>query len=271
MKTLLFGGSFNPIHYGHLISATSIAEQLNASRTILIPAAVSPHKLEEKILSGLLRTQMCEIATHGDLRLETNDWETKQEGPSYSISTVKHFLKEDPDAEIFLLLGMDNLEKLNTWHKIEELSKLCVFVVADRPGFNRTDHDNVIFLKTPRIEISSTDIRQRILSEKSVRYLLPDSVIDFIYENHLYKKIDPTSTEAMQLSRCNENLIKGSNRCGCFHCLKIFPSREVANYLENNAICPHCNIDAVIPDCCVDLNQQYLSSMYDCWMAVKEF
>lgn len=198
---MLFGGSFDPIHHGHLIVARAAAEQVGASRVVLIPAAVSPHKIGRQIAATEHRVRMCELAIASEPQLEVCDWETKRSGPSYTFHTVSHLRSIAPATErFFWLIGMDSLGELHTWHRIAELSSLCTFVTArrnsdeipDAPALAETigaaSFANVLshVVETPRVDISSTDIRRRIVEGRSIRYLTPDAVCDYIAAHRVY-------------------------------------------------------------------------------------
>jgi nicotinate-nucleotide adenylyltransferase len=203
---LLFGGSFNPIHHGHLIVARAVAESLGVARTILLPSAVPPHKQKAALAPAADRLAMCRLAIEGDPTFEVSDWELRQSGPSYSLHTVRHFRATLPnDTKLFWLIGMDTLAELATWHKIAELTQLVTFVTAARPGYSLpplADLESLIggaalanirahVLATPKVGISASDVRARVASGRSVRYLVPDAVVKTIRERRLYTSETP--------------------------------------------------------------------------------
>ena len=197
----LFGGSFDPIHFGHLIGARQIAEHFNIQRLVLIPSARPPHKVKRPITDARHRLEMARLAVAGDPLFEVDDLELHRDGPSYSIDTVSEFRRRlGPDVELFWLIGSDSLPELVTWHRAAELVKLVRMVTFTRPGWKppaleslagklgqeeaaQLLHDCV---QTAAIDISATDIRQRAATGKSTRYLLPEAVQSYIIAHRLY-------------------------------------------------------------------------------------
>lgn len=198
---LLFGGSFNPIHHGHLIVARSAAEQLCLSRVVLIPCATPPHKPVNGLAAAEHRLEMCRRAVAGDNRFEVDDWETGQPGANYTLLTVQHYRKRMPQARIFWLIGMDSLLELHTWHQVGALADACTLVTAARPGAipgplsalraQLTDEQIARILAhvlpTPQIEISASRIRERVKLGLDIRYDTPDSVVSYIHDHKLYR------------------------------------------------------------------------------------
>lgn len=197
----LYGGSFDPIHFGHLISARSVAEQLDFSRVILIPTARHPHKQGAQVTDARHRLAMTQLAVQGDPAFEVSDVELHREGLSYTFDTVAHFHGQfGASAELFWIIGADSLPELTTWHRIADLVASVCIVAATRPGCEapplsalarvigpeqaRALLDNCC--QTPAIDISSTDIRARVAAGQSVRYLTPDAVASYIAAQGLY-------------------------------------------------------------------------------------
>lgn len=202
---LLFGGSFNPIHHGHLIVARAAAETLRLPRVSLIPAAAPPHKSPDGIAPADDRIEMCRLAVQGDDLFEVSDWELRRPGPSYTLHTVQHFAGVlGPATPLYWLIGMDSLAELPTWHRIGELAELCTFVTARRPtdlppldalfdtlakviSPTRIRAIREHMVDTPLIDISATDIRRRCRDKMSIRYLTGSSVADYINSHELYR------------------------------------------------------------------------------------
>ena len=201
-KVALLGGTFNPIHNGHLIIARSVAEHLGLSRVVLIPSANPPHKTAHDLADAGDRLEMVRLAITGDAGFEASDVEIRRSGPSYTILTVEAHRRElGADAEIYWIIGGDTLPELHTWYRVGELVDLCRIVTAARPGFETPElsalsttltaeqtkrlRDGV--LPTPRIDISATDIRRRVGKGRSIRYLVPDAVADYITQQGLYQ------------------------------------------------------------------------------------
>ncbi len=188
--TLLFGGSFNPIHNGHLIIARAVAEQLHVPRVILIPSRHPPHKQTAGLAPAEDRLAMCRLAVDDEPRFEVSDWELRQSGKNYTLLTVRHFREALGDHDLAWLIGMDSLTDLPNWYEAGQLAAACTLVTAARPGFPRPDlsalADQVAapdlarieahILETPRIDISASAIRARLRAGRSVRYLVPDAV-----------------------------------------------------------------------------------------------
>ena len=182
-KIGLFGGSFDPIHHGHLILARDAMESLGLDRVIFIPANVSPHKLAHAPSPTHLRCEMVAAAIAGEPRFSMDACEAEREGPSYAVDTVRLMHRRFPQAEFFCFIGEDNVPALHTWREIDELKKLASFVVLARGNLEPAEGFPII---SRNIDISSTDIRNRIAQGLSVRYLLPDAVCAILTRHQLY-------------------------------------------------------------------------------------
>lgn len=193
MRIGLFGGTFDPIHIGHLIIAETVRDVLKMDKIIFIPAVNPPHKQGKLITSSVHRIAMIRlaIANHADFQL--SEIEVVREGISYTFDTIKIFQELYPAGEMVFLMGADSLRELHTWHKPEQLVKMIKTVVFPRPSvdLDQVDpffFDHIDFINAPLIGISSSEIRQNVRSERSIRYLVPDSVAEYIQENRLYNK-----------------------------------------------------------------------------------
>jgi len=182
-KIGIFGGTFDPIHHGHLILARDAAETLELDSVIFIPAAISPHKLEREPTSPAIRLEMLRAAIEGEPRFAFDAMELERPSPSYAVDTVETLRQREPTAEFFFLVGEDNVARLSTWHRFPELSKMTQFVVLDRSGLN-TAHPYPAVRR--QLDISATDIRKRVASGQSIRYLVPPPVEKIIRERQLY-------------------------------------------------------------------------------------
>ena len=197
----LYGGTFNPIHFGHLIAARCVAEQLGAARTIFIPSAAPPHQDNTTLAPAEHRLEMVRRAVADGPGFEVSDCEIRRAGPSYTIDTVSHFRAAcGDDAKLHWIIGADSLAELASWHRVDALADACHITTAQRPGFDAADLaplqprlsttqiDAVRsgILNTPRIDISSTEIRRRIAEGLSVRYLVPESVRAYLLDLALY-------------------------------------------------------------------------------------
>jgi len=183
----LYGGSFDPIHHGHLILARDAIERLDLDRIVFLPAGISPHKLSRQPASSELRRAMVEAAIADEPRFVLDDSEMHRKGPSYTIDSVEHFKARYPEAELFYMIGADNVRELHTWRRIEDLRRLVRFVVFGRavPDTSREEEFPVL---PRRIDISATEIRQRVARGASIRYLVPEPVRAIIASHHLYKE-----------------------------------------------------------------------------------
>lgn len=183
-KLGLFGGSFDPIHHGHLILAREALESLGLDRVILIPSGISPHKLATPPAPAELRCKMVESALRGEAGLDWDDCEIRRAGPSFAIDTVREMRARYPGAELYFFIGADNLASLHTWRDIAALRALVNFVVLSRGNKVQAPGFPVI---SRAVDISSTEIRKRIASGLSVRYLVPDCTCEIISQHRLYR------------------------------------------------------------------------------------
>jgi len=196
MTKLCFGGSFNPLHVGHLLVARAIAEQRNAQRVVLIPSAQPPHKPRSADLAEPRhRLGMCQAVSQADPFFETEALELERTGPSFTIDTVRE-LTARGWGRISWLIGADMLQILPKWHLPEDLLREVDFVIARRPGTPidwpalppqfRSLQANVV--EAPLIDVSATEIRQRVKDGRSIRYLVPAEVEAYIRTHHLYER-----------------------------------------------------------------------------------
>ena len=183
-KIGIYGGTFDPIHYGHLILGREACEQLGLDRVIFVPAALSPFK-KATHASGEARMSMLRAAIEGELMFTVNDCELRRPPPSYSIDTVLQIHDREPDAELFWLIGSDNVDRLSNWHRFEDLNKLVKFVVLDRAC---SEVKSPYLIVQRNIDISATEIRKRVASGRSIRYLVPQAVEEIIRCEKLYRE-----------------------------------------------------------------------------------
>ena len=183
-RTGLFGGSFDPIHIGHLILAREAKEELGLDRVIFIPAAISPHKLDREPAPAEARLEMVRAAVEGEAGFEVEDCEFRREGPSFTIDTVRWLRERNPADAFFYFIGEDNLAKLHTWREIEELRRLVQFVVLAREAGGAPCEFPCV---CRQVDVSSTEVRKRVARGQSIRYLLPHRACEVIYRNGLYR------------------------------------------------------------------------------------
>ncbi len=185
----IYGGSFDPVHHGHLILARDAVEQLGLARLVFVPAAISPHKLARAPgAPGEWRLRMLEAAVAGEERFAVDGRELHRAGPSYTIDTIQALRAEAPeDTAFFYLIGEDNVPLLHTWHRIGELRALVRFVVCRRPGPTPASDAGEFPVLSRWVDISSTEIRNRVASGRQIRYLVPEAVAAIITAQQLYR------------------------------------------------------------------------------------
>jgi len=183
MRIGIYGGTFDPVHHGHLILAHQALEEFKLDRLVFVPTAESPFKIHNHTAPASDRLAMLQLAIRGEDRFEVDPLEIERGGVSYSIDTVKMFRSRDPEAELFFLVGEDNAYRLTEWHRFEELKKMVGFVVLSRSEDFQSPEYPVV---QRRIEISSTEIRNRVANGESITYLVPESVKRYIEQHQLY-------------------------------------------------------------------------------------
>lgn len=198
----LLGGSFNPVHIGHLIMAQDAAVAYELDRVFFIPAMIPPHKSSQTLVTAEQRMDMIRLALGSRVAWEVSDEEIRRGGVSYTIDTVRHFALNHPDAELFFIIGGDTLPELHTWREIHALLDLCTFITMVRPGFEpevlRTMRLNLPAAQVEKlvrhvtvghvIGISSTEVRMRVAKSEPIHYLVPEAVDHYIREHGLYRK-----------------------------------------------------------------------------------
>ena len=181
----IFGGSFDPIHIGHLIICNIIKEELKLDKIIFVPAYRSPHKNTSRFTSPQIRYEMVKLAIEDNEGFELSDYEITQDKSVYSIETINHMEKEFPENELYLIIGSDSYDNFSKWKDPEILKKKVKLVIASR-DYKEIDKENYL-AKTPNIQISSSMIRDRINKKLSIKYLVNSKVEHYIYEKSLYK------------------------------------------------------------------------------------
>ena len=216
MKWGLLGGTFDPIHFGHLRAAEEMLHIFNLNRIIFVPSSRPPHKLEAQITSFYHREQMVRMAIEGNVSFSFSDVENLKEGKSYSVETVEHILnKYLEDLDLYFIVGQDAFQAITTWKDWEKLLLLCNFAIMTRPGYKNKGLAGILpqsfasqfkyikeidgykgptghflyFRGVTFLDISSSHIREAMKTGQSIRYLMPDSVRNYIVKNSLYKKL----------------------------------------------------------------------------------
>lgn len=215
MKWGLFGGTFDPVHFGHLRAAQELITLLHLDRIIFVPAGEPPHKTERVITPFEHRLQMVRLAVSGNDSFSASDVESVRPGKSYSIDTVRHYLDlYGQDLELYFITGQDAFDAITTWRDWETLLGLCHFAVMTRPGYENGGLERILpgslakcyaynagldafinpaakgifFRRTTFLDISASDMRRRIQSGQSIRYLTPDRVCSYIEDHVLYAR-----------------------------------------------------------------------------------
>ncbi len=200
MRLGLFGGTFDPVHYGHLLLAECCREECRLDEVRLLPTAVPPHKRGRPLTAAEPRIEMLELALAGHTAFSVSRYETDRGGVNYTVDTLTHFQEENPGAELFFLMGADMLRDLPGWRKVAEVCRLATIVAVRRPDSGPLDFDCLAQVtKSERIEhfrenqvemppigLSSTEIRRRVGEGLSIRYQTPRAVEEYIREHGLY-------------------------------------------------------------------------------------
>ncbi len=196
MRLGILGGTFNPPHLGHLVSAQEAYLHLHLDRVMLIPARIPPHKPVEDEPGVEHRLELCRLAVRGDERFTVSDVEVARPGPSYTVDTLEELTSKAPDSELFLILGGDIAAGLPDWHRPEKVLSLSTLAIAERPGTTRAQIEGALgrleggdraeFFPMPTIDLSSTEIRRRVREGQPIRYIVPDAVATYIRDHQLY-------------------------------------------------------------------------------------
>jgi nicotinate-nucleotide adenylyltransferase len=187
MKIGILGGTFNPVHIGHLILAEEISEKLGLDKLIFVPAYLPPHKGTGDIISAAERLKMVRLAIEGNRGFAVSDIEIRRRGPSYTIDTVRALKKKFPQHTFFFITGSDLLNYLKEWKDLKDVIRLVTFIVATRPGYPLAKIPSYIRTVSIRaVDISAFEIRRCIKDGRSFRYLVPDVVYRYIRAKRLY-------------------------------------------------------------------------------------
>jgi len=194
----VLGGTFDPIHIAHLAVAEEARTQLGLDKVIFVPAGLPPHKMDVHVSPAEHRLAMVELAIAGNPHFEVSRVDIDRFGPCYTVDTIA-LLREEwgPDVEIDFIMGSDSLADLLTWHQPDRLIRLCRIVAVGRPGY-RVDMDElerwlpgvsqrVLFINSPQLDVSSSDIQRRARAGESIKYQVPEAVERYIYEHGLYR------------------------------------------------------------------------------------
>lgn len=199
IRFAVMGGTFDPIHYGHLVTAEAVRDEYNLDKAIFMPSGNPPHKMSKATSDANHRYLMTVLATTTNPYFEVSKAEIDREGITYTVDTIRELRNiYGENAEIYFITGADAILEIFTWYNVEELFKMCFFVAATRPGFHGKDMEQklneikskykkeIFKIEVPSLAISSTDIRDRIRTGKTIRYLLPEAIEDYIRKFNLY-------------------------------------------------------------------------------------
>jgi nicotinate-nucleotide adenylyltransferase len=197
----ILGGTFDPIHCGHLVLAEKAREAFQLEKVIVVPAAIPPHKIGEVATEACHRLKMVELAIEGNPWFEVSTVELDREGPSYSIDTIRELRKNFGSSETALIMGFDSLLELYSWKNYRSILEETKIITAFRPGypilsksqnwpsFLEAYRSRILRLEAPLLDISSTWLRVELMLGRSVKYLVPDLVIDYINSKGLYRDL----------------------------------------------------------------------------------
>jgi nicotinate-nucleotide adenylyltransferase len=190
LKVGLYFGSFNPIHIGHLIIGSFVANNTEVDQVWFVVSPHNPLKKSNSLLNEYHRLHLVQLAIDDDDQLKASNIEFKLPRPSYTIDTLTYLNEKYPDYDFAVIIGSDSFQNIAKWKNYEQLLKNYNFYVYTRPGFEATSTvENVTILKAPLLDISSTLIRQTIIEGKSIRYLVPEKVREEIERNNYYKTL----------------------------------------------------------------------------------
>jgi nicotinate-nucleotide adenylyltransferase len=187
----IMGGTFDPVHNGHLVAASEVADMFLLDEVVFVPTGQPWQKADEKVTPAEDRYLMTVIATASNPRFNVSRVDIDRKGPTYTIDTLRDLRDLYAEAELFFITGADALEKILSWKDVDEMFDLAHFIGVTRPGFTLTDAhlpaDTVSLVQVPAMAISSTDCRVRVAAGKPIWYLIPDGVVQYIAKRHLYR------------------------------------------------------------------------------------
>lgn len=203
MNIGIFGGTFNPVHLGHINCLKSVADQAGLDKIIVIPDRIPPHKQAEDLASAEDRLNMCKLAFEGLKCVEISDWELKQEGKSYSVITLRHLKKVYPHDKLFFIMGSDMLLSFEKWYQYKEILSLAALICVARSQEDvdrieikadqlRAKGGEIIIVRTAPFEVSSTQIREMLKKNLDCSCYLSENVVQYIVDKNLYNRGFPS-------------------------------------------------------------------------------
>ncbi|MGH3097179.1 MAG: nicotinate-nucleotide adenylyltransferase [Streptosporangiales bacterium] len=187
----IMGGTFDPIHHGHLVAASEVAHQYDLDDVVFVPTGQPWQKADAQVSAAEDRYLMTVIATASNPRFSVSRVDIDRDGPTYTIDTLRDMRKEMPEAELFFITGADALTQILSWRSVDEMFELAHFVGCTRPG-HRLDashlpEGSVTLVEVPALAISSSEVRERAMAGEPVWYLVPDGIVQYINKRHLYR------------------------------------------------------------------------------------
>ncbi|WP_124058023.1 nicotinate-nucleotide adenylyltransferase [Vaginisenegalia massiliensis] len=183
----ILGGTFNPPHLGHLLMAEQAGSQLELDEVWFMPTFIPPHIEGKETISAHHRVQMTQLAIEGNPRFKLQTYEITKGDKSYTIETMQAFRDLYPQTDFYFIIGTDSANHLHTWLEIDQLMTLVQFVGIHRPGEKAYQGSYpILWLDSPMVDISSTDLRLRVYLDQSIKYQVPEAVLNYIEENQLY-------------------------------------------------------------------------------------
>jgi nicotinate-nucleotide adenylyltransferase len=202
MRLGVLGGTFDPVHFGHLLLAERCREECLLDEVVFLPAGLPPHKRGQEITSGTDRAQMLELAIAGQPRFRVDRRELSKDTPSFTVETLREFRREQPETELVFLMGADSLAEFAQWREPQEILELAEVAVVGRYGSLTADLgayrqlwgdrrvDRICQVQIPRIEFASREIRARVASRKTIRFMTPRAVECYIEQQGLYRSCE---------------------------------------------------------------------------------
>ncbi|MBU4532736.1 MAG: nicotinate-nucleotide adenylyltransferase [Firmicutes bacterium] len=199
-KLAVMGGTFDPVHYGHLVAAEGVRHEFQLEKVVFIPAGRPPHKTDQRISEAKHRLAMTTLAVASNPCIEVSDLEINRPGPSYTFDTVQEVYRRYRPEEVFFITGADAVLEILSWHRVQDLLNKCCVIAATRPGHDLNSLKGrlemlpahltarIVPLEVPALAISSSDIRRRVQNGKPIKYLLPEVVEEYINIHGLYQQ-----------------------------------------------------------------------------------
>ena len=196
----LMGGTFDPVHYGHLVIAEVARTEFALERVVWVPAGDPPHKKEYPVTAQEHRYAMVLLGTASNPHFEVSRMEIEREGVSYSFQTIRSFARRYPEHEVFFITGADAILEILTWYRHHEVIHSCRFIAVTRPGYDLSRLNDLLppeylprisAITAPGVHLSSTEIRERLQAGQTIRYLVPEAVEAYVHKHGLYRAGNP--------------------------------------------------------------------------------